>query len=104
LSPTSARCRPRAGQDRGRAPVEGAEVVLRPVRVVLPILLRRSRTSSGLAVAPLFGATDLGRGAHVAVGLPGELALAGRDAGLLGVLGVERVVMDADPRLGEHRP
>ena len=43
-----------ATTESGRA-VEIAEVVLRPVRVVLALFLRRSRTASGLAVPPLAG-------------------------------------------------
>ena len=85
--------RPQGGDDRVRAAVEIAEVVLRPVRVVLALFLRRSGLRP-VCRGSTWPATDLRRRPHVAVGLPREAALAGGDPGLLGVLGVERVVVD----------
>ena len=107
--------RPQRRHHRVGAPVEVAEVVLDQysscfrssfadpgLRPVSPWLPSPIRTSSGLAVAPL-SAADLRGRPHVAVGLPREPALAGRDPALLGVLGVERVVVELDARFGHQR-
>src|SRR5204862_6197666 len=88
--------------DRVRTLGEVPQIVPGPVGIVPAALFGRAPTAPALAATPLLRTTDRGRRSELGVALPGQVPFPGRDAGLLGVLGVERVMVQVHAGFGDH--